>query len=99
MRVEVHIERLVLDGIAVTPGQSDALREALARELVCLLETGGLDRGLASGGSRPRLAAGRLETSDHFTSVELGRGIARAAHEGMGGRSAAGAADRAGVRA
>ncbi len=52
-RVEVHIDRLVLHGVA--PGDRSAVAQAVEREVARLAEAGGL-----AGGTVPRLAPIRL---------------------------------------
>ena len=84
MRVELHIERLVLDGLEVAPGQGDRLRGAVAAELGRLLRQGALAPALAAGGARPHLAGGVLRPAAEGGGARLGRQIARAAYDGLG---------------
>lgn len=72
MRVKVHIDRLVLDGVRRHQGHSVA--RALERELTRLLKTGELPRA-----GTPRAAA----TIPHSPApAALGTEAARAIHQG-----------------
>lgn len=82
--VELHIERLVLDGLSVEPGQGERLQEAVATQLGDLLRQGALDPALAAGGARPRLAGGTVRWAPDGGTQRLGRQIARAAYDGLG---------------
>lgn len=57
MNVELHIERLVLTGVALPPGGRAALSRAFGRELTRLIQAGGLPPALLGGTSVPRLTA------------------------------------------
>ena len=48
--IAIQIDRLVLDGWELGPGQERRLRAALADELERLLATGGLHEALLAGG-------------------------------------------------
>ncbi len=80
MKVNLHIERVVLDGIDVSPGDRELIRESIASELGQKLGDGGLANGLSRSrvmGGDVQLAAGK--------PVEFGRRIARSVYEGVGG--------------
>ena len=57
MNVELHIERLVLNGLPLPPGGRAALAGAFGRELTRLIQDGGLRPALLGGTSVPRLTA------------------------------------------
>ncbi len=42
MNINLHIERLVLDGITLSPGESPLLKAAVEAELTRLLMSGGV---------------------------------------------------------
>lgn len=52
MRIELHIERVVLEDLGLAPGSRDALEAALRAELGRLLETGAFVRSQAQNGLR-----------------------------------------------
>jgi hypothetical protein len=84
VKVNLHIERLVLDGIDVEPAQHPRLQEALQTELGRLLAEGGIAEKLASGGAVPPVSAKEFRMSGDGNPTQLGRQIARSVYGGMG---------------
>lgn len=89
MNVEVRIERLVLDGLPLRPGERAALAGALGDELRLLVETRGVPAELMSGGAVPRLtaplaAAAPGTDTPGGTGSPLGRAIARSVFTSLG---------------
>ncbi|MGD8791841.1 MAG: hypothetical protein PVF47_04755 [Anaerolineae bacterium] len=83
--IRVHVERLVLDGLAVAPGEGPALQAAVEAELAQLLAEGGLAPHLSAGGARP-YARGGMVRAGGDSAAGLGRQIARAVYVGIGDR-------------
>lgn len=83
MNVNLHIERLVLDGLTLERGQEPRLRAAVQAELARLIAADGLAQGLMSGGATPRLQAGEIRVSAGSSSRHLGQQIARAVYGGL----------------
>ncbi|HSS48479.1 MAG TPA: hypothetical protein VLX28_05995 [Thermoanaerobaculia bacterium] len=83
MNVNLHIERLILDGIDVEPAQRPLLQAALERELGRLLAQGGVGPALAAGGAVPSVQAGDFQMGASGNPRQLGRQIARAVHGGL----------------
>ena len=84
MKINVHIERLVLDGVPVEQRHASRLRTALEQELIRLLCDGGPAAGLSGGGALPRISAGAIKLDSRNDATEFGRDIARAVYEGIG---------------
>jgi hypothetical protein len=84
MKIHLHIERVVLDGVAVD--RPRILRRALERELTSRLKEGGLSPELRSGGAIPRASGGGIELDKSSNSTKLGAQIASAVHRGIGAR-------------
>jgi hypothetical protein len=84
MNVNLHIERLVLDGIDVEPAHRPALQAAVEAELGRLLAQGGVGASLAGGGAVPSVRAGGLQMGGEGNPRKLGRQIARAVYGGIG---------------
>jgi hypothetical protein len=84
MTVRVHIDRLVLDGFALSPVESRHVRAAVETELTRLLADGGLSDELRSGGAMPSVVAGRFEPSAGGSAAQLGAAIAQSVHGGLG---------------
>ncbi len=80
MRINLHIDRVVLEGIDVSGGDRELLRESVASELGRMLGDGGLGNGL----SRSRVMAGDVQLAAD-KPVEFGRRIARSVCKGVGG--------------
>ena len=85
MRIEVHIERLVLEGLPVTPGERPRVRAAVEAELARLLSTGGLNREIATGGAVPRIDAPQINLAARAQPDAIGRAVARSVHSGIRG--------------
>lgn len=83
-RVNVHIERLILDGLIVATRDRAALGAALETELARLIADGGLPVGLAGGGAAPSLPAAAIQLNGDNDPARLGRQIARAVYGGEG---------------
>lgn len=86
MNAQIHIDRLVLDGLDVPYAQRPALQAALESELARLVSEGGITPGLAgSGGSLARVAGGSIELGEGSSDpTALGGQIARAIYGSIG---------------
>ena len=84
MKIDLHIERLVLDGLPVGSVQGPAIRAAIQTELTRLLGTHGLSGELRSGVALPQVKGGSLNLKTSLKSANLGRGIAQAVFTGVG---------------
>jgi hypothetical protein len=84
MNVDVHIERLILEGISLPPDQQPQLQAAVEAELARLLAARGLSPELATGGVVPSVAAGSLQLAGINNPAHLGTQIARAVYGGIG---------------
>jgi hypothetical protein len=83
MSINVHIERLILDGLSVSDAQSPIISAAVERELTRLLEAGGLERSLQSGGAWPSVPVRHIQLTAG-KPAHLGQQIAAALYEGIG---------------
>ena len=84
MNVNLHIERLILDGIPVTPHQGRLVQAAVETELAHLLADGALTPELAQGAAIPTLPVANIFLSQNGTPTELGQQIAQAVYTGIG---------------
>lgn len=84
MNISLHIERLILDGVDIAPGQRNLLQSAVETELHRLLTSGGLAHQLTGGGALPRLASPAIELQRGNGPGELGQQIAGAVYGGIG---------------
>ena len=84
MSINVHIERLVLDGLPVERHQAPLVQSAVEAELAQLLAAEGLASGLKSGGhATPRLDAPGIQLSNDSNPAQIGQQIARAVYVGL----------------
>ncbi len=84
MNIHLHIERLILDGLPVGPGQGARVQAAVEGELARLLAEGGLAPSLQAGGAVPGVRAPSIQLSGENNSAQLGQQIARAVYRGIG---------------
>ena len=84
MNVNLNIERLVLEGFQLRPGEHLVVRAEAERELSRLLSEGGVSRELLSGGAVPRLTAADISVAGDTDAGALGRRIAQAVYGGIG---------------
>ena len=83
MKIDLHIERLVLDGVDTAPGQRDLLRAAVETELTRLLLEGGLAYR-PNGGALPGIVGPAIQIHVGNDPLQLGRQIAGAVYGGLG---------------
>ena len=86
MNINLHIERLVLDGLAVAPREHARFQAAVEAELTRLLTSDGLSAILLSGGAMPHLPATSIQLNDQANPIDLGQQIAGAVHGRIGNR-------------
>ena len=83
MNINLHIERLVLDGVALAPGQRNVLQAVVAAELMRRLSVGGLSPELTGGGGLPSVPANAIQLSSPFSPHDLGKRIASSVYSGI----------------
>jgi len=84
MNINLHIERLVLDGLNITPGNSHLLRSAVESELTRLLAAGGLSSALVSGSAMPHITGTGIQLNANDSLSDLGSKIAGSVYGGIG---------------
>jgi hypothetical protein len=85
VNLEVRIERVVFDGIAVEPGDRARVRAAIEAELARRLAADGVAAGLMAAGAVPSVPGGAVEPGNGRDPQRLGRQVARAVHAAIGG--------------
>jgi hypothetical protein len=85
MKVNLHIDRLVLDGVGLEPHQRAGLKAAVEAELAGSLAGNGLASGLQEGGSLNRVRGASINIGEKNEASGLGRQIARSIHGGIKG--------------
>ena len=97
MNLTLHIERLVLDGLPLGPGQSRAVAAVVEAELARLLAERGLNPALRGGGAWPSARAGGIQLRPASHGAALGQQIARAVFGAIGAEAAPDSRPRKGV--
>jgi hypothetical protein len=83
MKINLHIERLVLEGLPLERAQGPQVQAAVQQELTRLLATGGIAPALMSGGARPRARGGDMSYAKESSPRQLGTQIAQSVHGGL----------------
>ncbi len=83
MKVNLHIERLVLDGVGVSPHQRAGIKAAVEAELAGALARNGVGSGLQSGGSFRSVLANSIIVGAQNEPSRLGRQIGQAVYGGI----------------
>ncbi|HYX53126.1 MAG TPA: hypothetical protein VE783_06725 [Candidatus Limnocylindrales bacterium] len=86
MKLYLHIDRLVLDGIPLERTQRGRVRAAVEQELARLLKSGGLARDLRSGSAVPAVQGRNMHLQKGRQYTDLGRQIAGAVYSGIGNK-------------
>lgn len=84
MNINLHIERLVLDGISPSPGERPLLQASVEKELTRLLASGGLSDALQSGGALYNVRTAGIQLANEVGPTRLGEQIAGAVYGGIG---------------
>ena len=84
MTIHVHIERLILRGITLSPRARSVFAGALQDELGRRLAAGGVSPALQAGTALPRVSAPDIPFAATTSPAHLGRQVARALYAGIG---------------
>lgn len=83
MTVHVHIERLVLDGLPLGPGDGPAVQTAVEAELTRLLAERGLAPALERGGALDSVRGADLQLPPAAPANAVGTQIGGAIHRSL----------------
>jgi hypothetical protein len=81
MRIELHIDRVVLDGIG-GPHQTGAIHDAMVAELTRLVTTASREAWQETR-SRRRVNASPMLLASSMPAVGIGSGIAQSVYDGL----------------
>lgn len=84
MNITLHIERLVLDGLELDPGQGAKVQAAVEAELSRLMQKGGIAPGIQKGGELASIRTKPLQVSGTINPHTLGSQIAQSVYGGIG---------------
>jgi hypothetical protein len=85
VRISLHIESLVLDGVPLARGQQPRLQAAVIEALTQRLGDGALAARLAADGGRDVVPAAPIRVGARPDARALGTQIAASIHAGLGG--------------
>lgn len=84
MKINLHIDRVVLDGIDIKPGEQHWVKAGLEAELSRLLtEPGALAPEFAQNLAVPRITSDSIQLSGDNNPVQLGEQIAQSVYGGI----------------
>ena len=83
MNINLHIERLILDGLPIEGGDGGSLRIAMETELTRLLTQSGDTPSLQTGTALPSVRADAIQLAAQNSPAQLGRQIAGSVHNGI----------------
>ena len=83
VNINLHIERLVLDGISVESHQRPVLKATLESELGRLLAQNGIASGLQSGGAFNTIRTDSIDVGEINEPSHLGQQVARSVYGGI----------------
>jgi hypothetical protein len=82
MNINLHIERLILDGVNIAPNQRHLLQASVETELTRLLTEGRLASRLDQGTALPRLTTSSIHITGN-NPTQLGQQIAQSVYGGI----------------
>ncbi|HEY9675110.1 MAG TPA: hypothetical protein V6D11_26960 [Waterburya sp.] len=83
MNINLHIERLIVDGVNLYPSDRRVLQATVEAELARLLTTEGLPPGWQAGGAVPSVSIPPIELTPNINPTQMGQQIAQAVYRGM----------------
>ena len=83
MKINLHIERLVLDGVNVEPSQRHLLQAGIETELARMLTEGGFSPSLAQSVALPRLSTTAFQLPEAGNPKQVGQQIAKSVYGGI----------------
>ena len=84
MPIALHIERLVVEGIAIHPRERAVLVQSIAGELERLIGERGLNESVQAGFAIPSLKTAPVELSSPFDAASCGVAVAGALFQNLG---------------
>lgn len=84
MKLSLQIERLVVEGVAIAPGQHHVLHSAVTNELNRMLTASGISPELAKGAVLRQVPVNNIHLTNNNPN-QLGQQIARSIYGGLRG--------------
>jgi hypothetical protein len=83
MNINLHIERLVLEGVNIAAGEGHLLQNVVVTELTRILTDGGLSSSIAQGSGLPHISASGIQLKDGNNLTQIGQQIAQSVYGGL----------------
>ncbi|MEH2273102.1 MAG: hypothetical protein V7K68_32550 [Nostoc sp.] len=83
MNINIDIEKLVLEGMSISPSQGRKLQAAVETELARLLRTEGVPHNWASGGVVSHVPSGAIQVKPGSNPTQMAQQIAQTVYRGM----------------
>jgi len=83
MNINLHIERLILDGVHIAPNQRHLLQANVTTELTRLINNGGLAGNIVEGVALTQLSTRSIQLTNNKPK-QLGQQIAQSVYGGIG---------------
>jgi hypothetical protein len=87
MKINVHIERLVLEGLPLSRAHGPLVQRAVEAELARLLAGNAIANDLRSAATIPRAVGSPVQYASEASPHQLGTQIAQSVHAGLGKES------------
>jgi hypothetical protein len=84
MKINLHIDRVVLGGLPIERHQGPLVKAAIEAELGRLLAADGLANSLMTGGAMPSTPAPGIQLKSGSSPARIGQQIGRAVYRGIG---------------
>ena len=84
MKINLRIDRLVLDGLPIASNQGMSVQSAIKAELHRLLREGGISSELKSGGAFPSRPPNSIQSNPEGSPRAIGKQIAAAVYSRIG---------------
>jgi hypothetical protein len=84
MNIQLHIERLILDGVALSAAERPRFQASVEIELGRLLAERGIAGGLENGLALDKVRGGAVQLTRDGGGTGLGKQVAQAVYGGIG---------------
>lgn len=84
MKIRIHVDRLILEGLPVTSHQGPLVQAAMEAELTRLFTDSDFTAGLQSSVAVPNLQANAIQLSATNTPTQMGNQIAGSVYSRIG---------------
>jgi hypothetical protein len=83
MNINIDIQKLILEGMPISPSQGRLLQAAVEAELARLLSTEGIPDKWKAGGVVPQVPRGAIQLKPGTNPTQMGQQIAQGIYGGM----------------